>query len=205
MAGFVVDTFLVYQFLRRLVQPFTSWPAFELGIIDSEGNILKKKRDRSTPAERNAFRLFDLMILRIKRLLGKFPSGKSRIASFAAALFLIREGHNYLTSNNGKILSEAVESDENRAIEDAFLTFYEDNRDEINCLFVSSVLREDPTPTNTAGGGSIAGIGVGPAGEPPGKLAKGRRRKRKKKRKPRDFITFKEFLALEKKGLEDGT
>ena len=40
MAGSgAVDIFLVYQFLKRLAQPFTSWDAYKEGVIDREGNI----------------------------------------------------------------------------------------------------------------------------------------------------------------------
>ena len=72
MATGVVDIFLVYQFLKRLATPFEKWDAFKEGIIDKEGNILMKKRERTTPAQKKAFQIFDLMILKLKRLMGKF-------------------------------------------------------------------------------------------------------------------------------------
>ena len=44
MAGSgAVDIFLVYQFLKRLAQPFTSWDAYKEGVIDREGNIITPK------------------------------------------------------------------------------------------------------------------------------------------------------------------
>ena len=88
MAGTVVDLFLVYQFIRRLTTPFNEWKAFQLGIIDERGKILKKRSTLSTIEERNAFRIFDVMILKLKKLLEKVPGGKSKLASYAAALYL---------------------------------------------------------------------------------------------------------------------
>ena len=90
----VVDLFLVYQFIRRLVTPFNKWEAYELGIIDDKGNILRKKRDR-TPEERRKFGVFDIMILKLKKLLAKVPGGSSRLASYAAALWLIKEWNHF--------------------------------------------------------------------------------------------------------------
>ena len=41
----VVDLFLVFQFIKKLVTPFTKWPAFKLGIIDAKGNIVIRRKD----------------------------------------------------------------------------------------------------------------------------------------------------------------
>ena len=85
-----VDIFLVYQFLKRLAMPFERWEAYKTGVIDQEGNIItpKNKRDQK---QNNSFKVFDVMILKLKRLLAKVPGGRTRIASYAAALWLIRE------------------------------------------------------------------------------------------------------------------
>ena len=34
----VVDLYLVYSFIRRLVTPFEKWDAFKTGVIDNKGN-----------------------------------------------------------------------------------------------------------------------------------------------------------------------
>jgi hypothetical protein len=90
MSG-VVDLYLVYRVLRRLTTPFESWEAYKLGIIDAKGNILKKRRDLDRVAEREAFTLFDLMILNMKKALAVIPGGSTKVATYAAALWLIRE------------------------------------------------------------------------------------------------------------------
>jgi hypothetical protein len=104
----VVDLFLVYQFIRRLVTPFNKWEAYELGIIDDKGNILRKKRDR-TPEERRKFGVFDIMILKLKKLLAKIPGGTTKLASYATALWLIREWNHFSSES---LLVEDVSEDQ---------------------------------------------------------------------------------------------
>ena len=41
----VGNIYFVYQFIKKLVTPFDKTKAFELGIIDEKGRILKKRRD----------------------------------------------------------------------------------------------------------------------------------------------------------------
>ena len=102
----VIDIYLEYQFLRRLATPFTKWEAFKTGVIDKEGKVLIPKNKR-TPEQQRSFKVFDVMILKLKRLLGKIPGGKSRIASYAAALWLIREYDE--SKSEEQILSEDVD------------------------------------------------------------------------------------------------
>ena len=85
------NIYFVYQFLKKLVTPFEKTKAFELGIIDEKGKILKRRRDLKTDDEKDAYTLSDTLFWILKKLLGKIPGGKSRIASYGAALFLIKE------------------------------------------------------------------------------------------------------------------
>lgn len=89
----VVDLFLVYQFIKRLSTPFDKWKAFELGIIDKDGNILKSRSDFTTRDEKDSFGVFDNMVLKIKKLLNKVPGGESKIGTYTAALWLLKEYH----------------------------------------------------------------------------------------------------------------
>lgn len=104
----VVDLFLVYQFIRRLATPFNKWDAYEEGVIDDKGNILIKKKDRNTK-QKKAFGVFDVMVRNMKRLLAKLPGGSTRLASYAAALFLIKE-HKAFTEES--LITEDVDEDE---------------------------------------------------------------------------------------------
>jgi hypothetical protein len=95
----LVDLYIVYRILRRLTQPFTEWEAYKLGVIDAEGNILKKSNDRLKMDEKESFTKFDLMILKLKKLLATLPMGKTRLASYAAALWFLKE-EKRLTEDN---------------------------------------------------------------------------------------------------------
>ena len=86
----VVDMFMIYQFIKRLATPFNKWEAFKTGVIDAKGNIKILERRRTTQ-QRNSFKIFDLLVLRLKKLLEKIPGGRTRLASYAAALMLIKE------------------------------------------------------------------------------------------------------------------
>lgn len=143
----VVDIYLVYQFIRRLATPFKKWKAYEYGIIDENGNILKKRRELRTVKERKAWGKFDLLVLKLKRLLEKIPGGKTRLASYAAALWLLKEGQ----ESKGHMLTE--ENIESQLFE--YIKYVQENYD-----------IEEDAPTVNVGGGHIAGVGVGPDGEP---------------------------------------
>ena len=41
----VIDAVIAYRVLKLLVTPFDKTKAFELGIIDDKGKVLKKSRD----------------------------------------------------------------------------------------------------------------------------------------------------------------
>jgi hypothetical protein len=65
--------------------------AFKLGIIDENGKPLKKASQLMKSEEKDAYTVFHRMVFNIKRLIEIAPGGSSKIASFAAALYLIKE------------------------------------------------------------------------------------------------------------------
>jgi hypothetical protein len=85
------DAWIVYKFLRTLTTPWDEMPAFRLGIIDATGKPLKKSEDLKTDEERSAYTVFNRLVFNLKRLIEKFPGGKSKIGTYAAALLLLRE------------------------------------------------------------------------------------------------------------------
>ena len=101
----VVDLFLVYQFIRRLATPFEKWDAYKEGIIDKNGKVLIKSKNFTTKKQRAAWRIFDRMIANLKKLLAKVPGGSSKLASYAAALFLIKE---YKAFTDESMLNEDI-------------------------------------------------------------------------------------------------
>jgi hypothetical protein len=153
----IVDLFLVFSFIRKLVSPFEKWEAYKLGIIDENGNILIKRKDFTLNAQKAAFGIFDQMILNLKKLLGKIPGGQTKLASYAAALWLIREQQRIEATNY--LTEESVEED----LEVALERFLSENE----TLIAEAARREiDEEPANAVGGGNIAGLGIGPDGEP---------------------------------------
>lgn len=97
----LVDLYIVYRIIRKLTTPFSEWEAFKYGVIDAEGNIIKKSEDRLTIDEKESLTKLDVLVLNVKKILEKLPFGKSRLASYGAALFLIKEEKN-LTEENLK-------------------------------------------------------------------------------------------------------
>lgn len=186
----MIDLFLIYQFIRRLATPFKDWEAYKLGIIDENGKILKKRKDLLTVKERQAFGVFDLMILNLKKLLAKVPGGSSRLASYAAALYLIREWNHFSDSSlltedtTDKEIIESVNQLYNGYSDYITLIETVNKKMHINELFEQKILE---TPTVSAGSGAIAGIGVGPQGEPG--LTPAQMKRYKKRNKPLKRLT----------------
>tara|TARA_Y100000361_G_scaffold148619_1_gene161698 strand:- start:363 stop:944 length:582 start_codon:yes stop_codon:yes gene_type:complete len=85
------DTAYAFRFLKLFVTPFNKTKAFELGIIDEKGKNLIKLRDFGTSEQRSAYTVFHRLVFNLKKLLEKIPGGRSRLASYAAALYLIKE------------------------------------------------------------------------------------------------------------------
>ena len=171
----MVDLFLAYSFIKRLVKPFNKWPAYKLGIIDEKGNILIKRKDFGKNEQKKAFGVFDQMILNIKKLLSKLPGGQTKLASYAAALWLIKEQQRIEATNY--LTEESVDEDLELALK-RFL-------DEYGAVIAEIAKREmEEEPVNSVGGGNIAGLGVGPQGEP----GVSKKNQKKHKKRVRDLI-----------------
>jgi hypothetical protein len=74
-----------------------------LGLIDDKGEKLKKPY---TEKEKSAYNTFHRLVFNIKKLINKVPGGKSKIASYASALYLIKEKLNLSDKSLEKILRE---------------------------------------------------------------------------------------------------
>jgi len=83
-----VDLFVALKFVKLLTTDWEKWPAFKLGLIDEKGKKLKKAK---SDEERKAMGIFQVLTKNIKILLNKIPFGKTKLASYATGLFLIRE------------------------------------------------------------------------------------------------------------------
>jgi hypothetical protein len=85
-----VDLFITYKFVRLLTTQWNKTEAFDAGVIDDKGKLLVKTSAQSS-AQKKTYTVFHKLVFNIKRILEKVPFGKSRIASYAAALFLLKE------------------------------------------------------------------------------------------------------------------
>ena len=91
MASRAFDTFITYKIISTLVTDWEDQPAFEHGIIDKKGKLLRKSNTLKTNDERNSYTLFHRLVFNLKRLIQKLPGGSSKLASYTAGLFLIKE------------------------------------------------------------------------------------------------------------------
>jgi len=88
------DLLYTFRFLKLLVTPFEETEAYKVGIIDENG---QKRRDfnKNTVDNRKAYAdhytPFHRLVYNVKRFMSNAPGGSSRLASYAAALYLIRE------------------------------------------------------------------------------------------------------------------
>ncbi|MEE8575632.1 MAG: hypothetical protein V3T31_00110 [candidate division Zixibacteria bacterium] len=91
LAESVVDIYVAYKFVKILSQPWKDTDAFKLGIIDEKGKVLIKRRNLKTGEQKAAYTIFHTLIWNIKRILDKLPPTRTRIGSFAAALWMLKE------------------------------------------------------------------------------------------------------------------
>ena len=106
MASPAIDAFITFRFLKLLVTPFNKTEAFKLGIIDERGKVLRKYKTLERVSERQAYTILHRLVFNVKKLIEKLPGGKSRLASYAAALFLIKEHVNEYHDSDGQLIEK---------------------------------------------------------------------------------------------------
>ena len=158
----LLNTYMVYQFVRRLVTPFTQMPAYHLGLIDDNGDFIKTPK---TQEELDASTPFDILVINLKRLIAKLPGGSTRLASFAAALYLLKKHGNVNEANLQESLNN-METD-----------FY-------NCRVEADIMiTEDGAPAGAgpvavnSTGSAVAGTGKGDPVIVPNKMGRKYRNK----------------------------
>ncbi len=116
MVGRVIDSLIVFRFLKMLVTPFNKTPAFKFGFIDERGTRIKfltdpDNKNQKIPnnpkskEEKNSLTPLHRLVFNIKKLLGKIPGGKSILASYAVALLLLKEEYD-LDEEQSELLYE---------------------------------------------------------------------------------------------------
>ena len=102
-----VDMLVAYKFIKILTTDFEDTDAFKLGVIDKDGNILKKRKDLRGD-ERTSYTIFHTLIWNLKKLMMKVPGLKSKLGSYASALFLLKEQYNKENNRGGELLAERI-------------------------------------------------------------------------------------------------
>ena len=101
-----VELFITYKFVKLLVTPWKKTDAFDAGVIDNKGKLLIKAAQQ-TSAQKKTYTLSHKLVFNIKRILEKVPFGKSRIASYAAALYLLKEETGMAEEDILKVLEDS--------------------------------------------------------------------------------------------------
>ena len=88
----LVDTYITYRIITTLVKPWNKQDAYEFGIIDEKGKVLRKYKTLKNSKEKASYTLLIRFVFNLKRLIEKIPGGKSKMGSYAvAALIFLRE------------------------------------------------------------------------------------------------------------------
>ena len=148
-----LDAVVGIRMLKLLSTPINQSKAFQLGIVNADGTKIKKPANSN---EKNAYSLLNRFVFKIQKALTRSSDRDARrLLSFAAAMALLRE-YNEDTDDDLDIavLLELHMEDETVQQQARLL--------ESNVLSLRNYMEE----MNGVGGGAVAGIGVGPQGEP---------------------------------------
>ena len=100
--GRAIDLFVTYRFIKLLVTPFEKTEAFKLGIIDKNGNRVLPTTPPGgvrkvvpeplvSTEEKNAYTILHKLVFNIKKIFGKVPGLRTKVGTYAAALFLLKD------------------------------------------------------------------------------------------------------------------
>ena len=94
--GRAIDLFVTYRFIKLLVTPFEKTDAFKLGIIDEDGKRIlepgtNKPTTLRTTEEKSAYTVLHKLVFNIKKIFAKVPGLRTKLGSYAAALFLLKD------------------------------------------------------------------------------------------------------------------
>ena len=99
--GRAIDLFVTYRFIKLLVTPFEKMEAYKLGIVDKDGRrtgplnkygqIDIKANPLNTIDKKNAYTVLHKLVFNIKRIFAKVPGLRTKLGTYAAALFLLKD------------------------------------------------------------------------------------------------------------------
>ena len=89
----VVDTVIVFRILKMLTRKWEDMDAFKFGLIDDNGKRIKGVKPKGSE-QKNSYTLLHRLVFNLKRVLELLPFGRTRLASYAASLALLKENFN---------------------------------------------------------------------------------------------------------------
>jgi hypothetical protein len=95
--GRAIDLFVTYRFLKLLTTPFNKTDAYKFGIIDDKGNRIKEegstlpKVKLATSQLQNSYTILHKLVFNIKKIFEKVPGLRTKVGTYAAALFLLKD------------------------------------------------------------------------------------------------------------------
>ena len=95
--GRAIDLFVTYRFLKLLTTPFEKVDAYKFGIIDKQGNRIKKPNSTKPAVElatselANSYTILHKLVFNIKKIFAKVPGLRTKVGTYAAALFLLKD------------------------------------------------------------------------------------------------------------------
>ena len=110
MSG-IVDTDITYRIVTTLVKPWKEQEAYEYGIINEKGKVLRRYRELKDRKEKESYTVLIRFIFNLKRMMEKIPGGKSKIGSYAVAalVFLREDAQNLKDEELQKLISERLD------------------------------------------------------------------------------------------------
>jgi len=153
----VVDALITFRIIKMLVTPWTSFAAFKFGIIDRDGNPLKRSDELKKPEEEAAYTSLHRLVFKLKRILQKIPLVNRNLTNYAAALWLIKECN--------ELMEDPTNIEELFARLNSSLAKFEHERtmlvrymNEEHSLILHNALMNEEGAANVAGSGAIAGF-----------------------------------------------
>ena len=113
--GRAIDLFVIYRFIKILVTPFEKQEAYKLGIIDKNGARIKiegtdKPTILNTIKEKNSYTVLHKLVFNIKKIFSKVPGLRTKLGSYAAALFLLKEHYKIENLPEGEVTKYLLEN-----------------------------------------------------------------------------------------------
>ena len=95
--GRAIDLFVTYRFIKLLTTPFNKTDAYKYGIIDDKGNRIREdnstrvKVELTTGTLKNSYTILHKLVFNIKKIFEKVPGLRTKVGTYAAALFLLKD------------------------------------------------------------------------------------------------------------------